>query len=96
MNIANTGSFARDEHSATHAAIVITGAGPTGLVLAALQIVISGPQIFIDSFGTVFSLAGSGQPSRIALNTSILGFTSQLFATDPRVTPLLEIGRAHV
>jgi hypothetical protein len=68
---------------------VIVGAIFAGMALALIQIIISGPAIFLSFFEILFDLAAFGQPEGVYESYSILAFASRLFQEHNHVTPLL-------
>ena len=68
---------------------VVRGALIGGVAFGILQIVISGLTPMIDMLDVLFSLSSSGQDRLVAVNASLLGFTSQLFQAHYNVTSLI-------
>ncbi|MBL8132861.1 MAG: DUF2029 domain-containing protein [Anaerolineae bacterium] len=68
---------------------VVWGGVTAGVLLALAQIAASGVGPFLDSFGVVFSLAEAGQATRASTSISILGFASQWFQQNLRVTAVV-------
>lgn len=68
---------------------VVRGALIGGVSFGIVQIVISGLTPMIDLLDVLMSLSGSGQDRLVAVNASLVGFTSQLFQAHPNVTPLI-------
>jgi hypothetical protein len=68
---------------------VIADAILAGSTLALIQIIISGPEVFLSFFEILFDLAAFGQPEGVYESYSILAFASRLFQEHNHVTPLL-------
>ncbi len=68
---------------------VIGGAVAGGIVLALVQIAISGPAMLLDMTKVLFSLGGSGQDYLVNINASVMGVSSQFFQAHQHVAPLL-------
>jgi len=68
---------------------VIRGVVITGIGLALLQIIISGPGVFLAFFEVLFELTSDGQPAATYENSSIFAFASRLFQNNARVYPLV-------
>lgn len=67
---------------------VMQGVVLAGLGLGIIQILISGIDIFIESFVVLFTLVDEGQTDGLFKNSSITGFTARLFTEHPLIIPL--------
>ncbi len=68
---------------------VVAGALVGGFALGALQVAVSGIEQMVSMAHTLFALNEAGQSWTLVRNASVLGFTTQLFGTNPQVTPLI-------
>jgi hypothetical protein len=68
---------------------VVRGVAIAGIVLAALQVIISGVDIVPDFLSVLTDLAAVGQPELNFESLSILAFASRLFEANVRVHPLI-------
>lgn len=67
---------------------VVWGAAAAGLALLLAQLLISGVGPMIEMINAVFLLSAGGEAWMLQRNSSILGFTEQLFSANPLVVPL--------
>lgn len=67
---------------------LIAGVIVGGLGLAAFQILVSGPVLFVQFFEVLLSLTAEGQPNLTYENLSIFAFVSRLFQENVNVDPV--------
>ncbi len=68
---------------------VIRGVALAGIILLLFQVAVSGPEMMLAFFGTLFELTANGQPDVNFENNSIMAFASRLFQPNPNVQPLV-------
>lgn len=68
---------------------LLLGVALGGVALLMFQLMISGPELFIDFTSVLFSLAKDGQPELTYENLSVFAFVSRLFQPNVHVIPLI-------
>lgn len=75
---------------------LVISAAIWGIILAVVQIAISGAEPFTDMMGVLFTLSSEGQTYLASANASVFGFTSQLFEQHEVVQPLVVSQTAYL